>query len=232
MDSSAIRGIVFDKDGTLFDFNATWRAWARDLLHAETEGAPERLQPLADALGYDLAQDRFRKDSLVIAATVSEVVDAALPHLADTDPAPAIARFNAAAARAPQVEATPLIAFLTRLREAGLKLGVATNDAETPARAHLDAARVSVLFDFIAGSDSGFGGKPEVGQLREFCRVTGLRPEHCAMVGDSTHDLHAGRAAGMVTVAVLTGVAERADLAPHADVVLDSIADLPGWLGL
>jgi phosphoglycolate phosphatase len=52
------------------------------------------------------------------------------------------------------------------------------------------------------------------------------------MVGDSTHDLHAGRAAGMVCVAVLTGVADRDELAPHADVVLDTIADLPRWLGL
>jgi phosphoglycolate phosphatase len=28
----------------------------------------------------------------------------------------------------------------------------------------------------------------------------------------------------------LTGPASRADLTPQADVVLDSIADLPGWL--
>jgi phosphoglycolate phosphatase len=52
------------------------------------------------------------------------------------------------------------------------------------------------------------------------------------MVGDSTHDLHAGRGAGMATVAVLTGVAGRAALAPHADVVLNSIAELPEWLNL
>jgi phosphoglycolate phosphatase len=36
----------------------------------------------------------------------------------------------------------------------------------------------------------------------------------------------------MVCVAVLTGVADRDELAPHADVVLDTIADLPRWLGL
>jgi phosphoglycolate phosphatase len=36
----------------------------------------------------------------------------------------------------------------------------------------------------------------------------------------------------MRTVAVLTGIASRADLAPHADVVLDTIGALPAWLGL
>jgi phosphoglycolate phosphatase len=50
------------------------------------------------------------------------------------------------------------------------------------------------------------------------------------MVGDSLHDLHAGRAAGMRTVAVLTGMASHADLAPHADLVLPHIGHLPDWL--
>jgi phosphoglycolate phosphatase len=36
----------------------------------------------------------------------------------------------------------------------------------------------------------------------------------------------------MIAVGVLTGLAARADLAPHADVVLDGIGALPGWLGL
>ena len=51
------------------------------------------------------------------------------------------------------------------------------------------------------------------------------------MVGDSLHDLEAGLRAGMIPVAVLTGVAGAEDLAPHAAVVLDSVADLPQWLG-
>jgi phosphoglycolate phosphatase len=52
------------------------------------------------------------------------------------------------------------------------------------------------------------------------------------MVGDTTHDLAAGRAAGMLRIAVLTGVAEEADLAAEADVVLPDIGHLPDWLGL
>ena len=50
------------------------------------------------------------------------------------------------------------------------------------------------------------------------------------MVGDSRHDLEAGRAAGMRPVAVLTGIARAADLAPHAEVVLPDIGALPAWL--
>jgi phosphoglycolate phosphatase len=232
MISRAIKGIIFDKDGTLFDFNATWGAWARTVFEAETAGHPDQLAPLAAALGYDLAAGLFRPESLVIASTVEEIAQAVLPFVAETDPSALIARFSAAATHAPQVETTPLVGFITSLKSAGLKVGVATNDAESPARAHLRVAGIEALFDFIAGFDSGFGGKPAPGQLLGFCDATGLAPSECVMVGDSTHDLHAGRVAGMATVAVLTGVAGRAALAPHADVVLNSIAELPDWLNL
>ena len=77
---------------------------------------------------------------------------------------------------------------------------------------------------FNAFGDAGFG--PHSGLL-----PTGLPPERIAMVGDSTHDLLAGRAAGMMTVGVLTGLATTTDLSPHADVVLPDIGHLPGWLG-
>ena len=87
-------------------------------------------------------------------------------------------------------------------------------------------------FAFVAGYDSGHGAKPGPGMLEAFCRETGLAPGACAMVGDSGHDLASARAAGMVRVAVLTGPASAADLAPFADVVLPDIGRLPAWLGI
>jgi len=63
-----------------------------------------------------------------------------------------------------------------------------------------------------------------------FARSLGLDPGRVVMVGDSRHDLEAGRAAGMRTIAVLTGIAGAADLAPHADTVLPDIGALPDWL--
>ncbi len=99
-----------------------------------------------------------------------------------------------------------------------------------PARIHLERAGVLDLFDYVVGCDSGWGGKPAPGQLKEFIRRFDLTPSRVAMVGDSRHDLDAGRAAGMHAVAVLTGIATRAELAPPADVVLPDIAALGGWI--
>lgn len=227
---AAIAGIVFDKDGTLFDFDATWGGWCRGFIAAEADGDLVLTCQLADALGYDLDRGAFRTHSIVIAATTDNVADAILPLLPAETKAALLARMDARASAADQVEVTPLVPLLTGLRNRGLRLGVATNDTEAPARAHLAKAGVTHLFDFIAGFDSGFGGKPAPGQLLGFAAALGLDPLACVMVGDSLHDLAAARAAGMRAVAVLTGVADRATLAPEAEVVLTSVAELPGWL--
>jgi phosphoglycolate phosphatase len=223
------KGIVFDKDGTLFDFQATWGAWCRDMIEAESAGDPILVDQIAEVLGYDLAAGRFRPDS-VIASPTEVLADSLLPLLAGTTKDELVTRMDARAAQASPVQAAPLGDLLERLGEMGLRLGVATNDVETPARAHLRAAGIETTFDFIACYDSGWGAKPDAGQLLAFAEATGLDPADCVMVGDSLHDLTAAKAAGMTGVGVLTGLADRATLAPAADVVLESIADLPGWI--
>ena len=225
-----IKGIIFDKDGTLFDFNATWGAWTRVMIAGESGGDPALNHALAQTLGYDLERGVFFPGSIVIAETSDVVARAMLIHLPHDTETALIARMSGAAKLVPQVQAAPLSSLLPALKAMGVILGVATNDSEEPARAHLTRAQVLDLFDFVAGCDSGFGGKPAAGQLNAFCAATGLTPAECIMVGDSTHDLQAGRTAGMRTVGVLTGPALAPELAPLADVVLRSIADLPAWL--
>lgn len=221
--------VLFDKDGTLFLFEATWEAWAEAVLLRFTDGDRARATELGQAIGFDLPNRRFARDSVVIAGTPEEIVGE-LEQLLDLPGDQIEDILNEEAARAPQVEAVPLAPFLNDLRARGLKLGVATNDAETPARAHLDSAGVTGLLDYVSGYDSGHGSKPDAGPCLAFARFLGLDPSRVVMVGDSLHDLHAGRAAGMQTVAVMTGLATDAELAPFADVVLPDIGALPGWL--
>lgn len=225
-----IDGLVFDKDGTLFHFQATWGAWTEGFIAAESGGDVSLRNALAAALGYDLTRQAFHPGSPVIAATTAEVAAAVLPLLPRDTSESLRARMDARAMAMRNVEATPLLPLFTTLRARGLRLGLATNDTEAPARAHLAAAGIGHLFDFVAGYDSGWGGKPAPGQLLAFAQATGLAPAACAMVGDSLHDLHAARAAGMVAVGVLTGMADESTLDQAADVVLASIAELPAWL--
>ncbi|MEP4197465.1 MAG: HAD family hydrolase [Aliishimia sp.] len=224
-DFSSIKGVLFDKDGTLFDFARTWEAWAQSFLKRITPDA-ETAHRVGAEIGFDMELGNFSADSIVIAGSPDEVGLALLPHLPGYDLPGLLEVLNEEAAQAPQVEAAPLVPLLTSFRSKGLTLGVATNDAEKPARAHLGQAGVTGLFDFIAGYDSGFGAKPKPGQLNAFAQQMGLAPSTCMMVGDSRHDLGAGRAAGFVTVGVLTGYATSDDLIDLADVILPDIGHL------
>ncbi|WP_411974806.1 HAD family hydrolase [Sulfitobacter faviae] len=226
MDLRNVKALLFDKDGTLFDFAATWEPWAEAFLLRVCEGDRGLAARVGAGIGFDLATRRFAPDSIAIAGTPQQVVDALVPHFPGQLPADLLDIINAEASAAPQREAVPLRPFLQGLRDRGLRLGVATNDAEHPARAHLLAAGVVDMFDFIAGFDSGHGGKPSPGQLHAFAAHVNLPAASVAMIGDSVHDLEAARVAGMLRVAVLTGPATAEDLAPYADLVLPDIGHL------
>lgn len=224
-----IDGIVFDKDGTLFDFRISWGRWASGFLTGLSRD-PEHAARMGAAIGYDLRSGEFSPDSPVIAATAADIAAVLQPFMQGTSAAELTSMIDDAAAGAEMFEAVPLRPLLGELKGRDLRLGVATNDSEAPARAHLDAHAIAEFFDFVAGCDSGFGAKPGPGMCLAFAQRVGLDPARIVMVGDSRHDLEAGRAAGMRTVAVLSGIASAGELAAHADAVLKDIGALPQWL--
>lgn len=223
-----IKGLLFDKDGTLFDFQKSWSSWAHDFI-ATTAPDPDKQTALAKAIGFDMVSRQFDPDSAVIAGTPEETVTAVASVFPDKDLGAVRDQIVQTSTEDFQVPVTPLPALFDRLAAKGLVMGIATNDAEAAAMAHMAHFNLTPYFPFIAGYDSGHGEKPGPGQMHAFLAAQALRADHVIMIGDSTHDLEAGRAAGMFTLGVLTGIATRETLTPHADLVLPSIADLPDF---
>ena len=235
MTAQSLRGILFDKDGTLFDFAASWASVLDDTLVALTDDSTLRHVMARDA-GYDPVRRRFVPGSPCVAGAVEEIAAVWARHLPERSVSEIEVIANqfgeTAGSRGALAPAVPdLPAFLRGLRDDGFVLGIATHDSEAAAHAHLGAVDALDCFAFIAGYDSGHGLKPGPGMLLAFAAATELRPDEIVMVGDSVHDLGVAPAAGAaMAVGVLTGPATREDLAPHADHVLDSIADLPALL--
>lgn len=225
-----IEAIIFDKDGTLFDFHRTWSSWARGFLLEYTGGDRARAAELGALIGYDMVRGTYAPDSVVIAGTNADLAAVLAQGLGAAEAGRLTRAINSATHAVPMAEAVPLVPLLGGLRACGLRLGVATNDAEAAARAHLAATGIDGFFEAVLGYDSGHGGKPAPGMLLAMAQQMGLAPARMLMVGDSTHDLVSGRAAGMATLGVLTGIAEAETLAPHADAVLPDIGHLAGWL--
>lgn len=230
--SKTIKGLLFDKDGTLFDFQATWGVWCAGFIKDVSKEDKTVAKALAKAMDYDMENEVFFPSSVMITNSMDGIMDAvhsALPHW---DRAALTDYVIETGSKAPQTPVTELAPLLDKFRARGLKVGLATNDNEVAGRAHLSSVKILEYFDFVSGCDSGYGAKPDPGMLLGFADAVGLKPSEIAMVGDSTHDLKAGRAAGMVNIAVLTGPAVAKDLAPYADVVLQDISEIPEWLGL
>jgi len=228
----SLRGILFDKDGTLLDFNRSWLPVYRQAALEFADGDAHLAEDLLTAHGYDAGADRFVGGSLLAAGNNQQIAVAWAEHTGRGEPADELGRrlneiFGDLAPRhATAVDG--LADTLRTLKKRGLWLGVATADSRRGIAATLQGFDVLHQFDFLAGYDSGHGVKPEPGMVVAFCREAGLEADAVAVVGDNRHDIEMGRNAGAgLCIGVLTGTSTRADLEPIADLVLDDIAALP-----
>lgn len=73
MTSSKVRAVLFDKDGTLFDFRATWATFCDRMLDHLAGDDEDLKDRLGEEVGYDRTASRFRVGSLIVNASSSEV---------------------------------------------------------------------------------------------------------------------------------------------------------------
>ncbi|BAV49783.1 haloacid dehalogenase [Mesorhizobium sp. 113-1-2] len=229
-----IKGILFDKDGTLVDFNATWLGVADFMAMDASDGDRWKADRLLAAAGFDFANRRFKPDSIFASGTNMDVVELWFPRLSDEDQMLAVARFNeitSVQGSSMAVALPGIVDTLATLHKRSYRLGVATNDSTSGAEKTLVTLGVAQLFDAAYGYDAVANPKPAPDTIQAFCDLTGLKPSEIAMVGDNRHDLEMARAGGCgLAVGVLSGTGTRESLAEIADVILDSVADLPDFL--
>jgi phosphoglycolate phosphatase len=228
-----LRAILLDKDGTFVDFDRTWGPAAFRVMSRMAGGDRLRIERLMDVSHYDEQAMRFRPTSPLVAGSSADYG----PLWADAIGVPfssavtdEMDRLFVAEGLAGLVAIGDPRAVMTDLKRRGLVLGVVTNDSENGARSQVTALGIDHHFDFLVGWDSGHGRKPEAGQIQAFLDRHGMAPHEVAMVGDSLHDMHAARKAGVVAVGVTSGPLVPDAFETHADVVLGSIMELGAWL--
>ena len=228
------KAIVFDKDGTLIDFNPTWLPIYRHAALVFADNDAELADALLGEHGYNHETERFLGGSLLAAGNNHDIANAwsaQLPEdFSDEQLEEFAQRLNQIFQRmgAESAAAVPdLKPTIRRLKEAGLKLGVATSDSYDGIHNTLQSFDILPHFDFLCGYDSGHGVKPEAGMVLAFCEALALKPIQTIVVGDNKHDIEMGRNAGAgLCVGVLTGTSTRDELESIADVVYDNISGL------
>jgi len=234
-----IRAIIFDKDGTLIDFNAMWGDWITDLArHLEAAAYISIAPQLFQTLGFDPVTGAVAPGGPLAVSTMAEIRALAGEVLR----AAGLTAVSAAAAIEagwyipdPVALAQPLAdlpALFGAVHARGIRIAVATTDDRTPTLATLEALGVAPLVDALACGDDGRPIKPAPDAILALCQELGVAPAQAAMVGDTTADLRMGRAANVgLTIGVLSGVGSAALLAPLADLLLPSVAELLPAIG-
>ncbi|HSV59746.1 MAG TPA: phosphoglycolate phosphatase [Variovorax sp.] len=120
-----------------------------------------------------------------------------------------------------------VIEGLRALRTRGLRLACLTNKPGEFARPLLAAKGLDGYFDFVFGGDAFARKKPDPLPLLKTCEALGTRPERTLMVGDSSNDAQAARAAHCPVVLVSYGYNHGEPVhGVDADGVADSLAEL------
>jgi phosphoglycolate phosphatase len=230
----AIRGILFDKDGTLIDMIGTWLPVYREMLAEAFPGKQAMWEDILQRAGYDPEAQSFQANSIIAAGTTDQLVDLWWPGLSEEDRRQRIKEVDGHFVEKSVKYMRPLIPLepiLRELKSRGIKLGVATNDNEVSARNHVGLLGIDSLIDFVAGYDSVKQAKPAGDMVHAFCDACGLLPSEIAVVGDNLHDLEmAHRAGAALAIGVLSGNSRSEDFGTTADAVLASIAELPAFL--
>ena len=227
-----IKAILFDKDGTLLDFNRTWlgpyEAAAR-YITGQSGGTLTSHEVLASG-GYRADTESWLPDSPLASGSNGQIFESwgelLGRRLTEGDMEALNACFTLRSHQYIAVSDNMRQALLD-LQQYGYRLGIATMDDARHAHTMIDALGLDGLFDFVCGADSGFGVKPEPGMVLAFAETVGIPVTDIAMVGDSPRDLNMGINAGAgASIGVLTGAHDRAELGKFTNHVLEDVTVL------
>jgi pyrophosphatase PpaX len=120
---------------------------------------------------------------------------------------------------------------LARLSGEGYRMGIVTSKSRLVAHRGVDYFDLGRFFEVVVGYEDTATHKPGAEPIREGASRLGITAECCMYVGDSPHDVAAGKSAGAVTVAALWGPFPERVLEPGPDYAIRSLDELGLILG-
>jgi pyrophosphatase PpaX len=223
-----IKAILFDLDGTLIDttdlilrcFSHAWQNvcginHSREDIVA-TFGIPLRIAMQRLLANHQLSPGAIHKVSLTISN------DEMVERLITTYRTFNIANHDSLARPFEKTEQ-----ILSILRSRGYAIGVVTSKSRELAIRGLQLCNLDGLIDEAIFMEDTVRHKPEPEPILAVLEKLQLKPDEAVYVGDSFHDIVAGRAAGVKTIAAAWGPMPRVELErERPDFMLESITDL------
>lgn len=239
-----IGGLIFDKDGTLVDFNRLWSApierWLSDLLLAVQLPSPNRhqalLQALEDTLGYDRQSKMVVPDSPLAVASLSRIYGVAMTVLYQNG-----VPWHAAESIAENLWQTAnqtinpndvkpvgkVYETFEFFRRAGLSLAILTSDDRSPTAQITAILKIDPYVQGMVCGDDAWPGKPDPAGVFHLSEQMDVPVEKLLMIGDTMSDMACGRAAGVAAcIGVRGGAGDEGRVSEMADLMIGQIEDL------
>lgn len=238
-----IKGILFDKDGTLIDFNSLW-----------LKAAKEVARLLVQVNGLE-AEEGLEDSILNAMGVIDDTINAKAPLAYQTYAEIAKCICNALQKEAVELDAeltgqqlsvlfesvisrreftyqpiVPLKELFEQLHEKQILIGLATADTDTAVRRCFQKLGILTCFDFLGWDDGSMRPKPDTDMFDRFQQKFGLKAEEILVVGDTLNDMLFAHRCHAKAAGVLSGLATYDELKKEADIVLENVGEIPAYL--
>jgi len=244
MSEREIKGIIFDKDGTLFNYSEVWGPFIGHALdeimmtfNIKSKEREKARAKLARIIGVGDKGERypdgilFHHDKRIKATCklflycihygINPFSFAKFFRTMTKDPARGIEK------ELSEMDFSRVQELFRRLSEKKVALGVVTNDTTSSAKTCFRCMGIDEYVNFLRTKESNCRRKPNPEAINQFCAHFSIKREEVAVVGDTIADMiFAANGKVGYAIAVMTGSGDKEALEKQSDVLYPSIDSL------
>lgn len=235
----AIRGILFDKDGTLIDFYEVWGTAVSPVMEKllnkyGLSGVPHIREKVLKSLG--VVHGKIDPEGALAWKPYDLIAEDLLDVLGDFEGKPKSEELTkelingfyeeVCEKRREYPTFTDLPVLMKTLRDMNIKIGLATTDELASTQICMERLGIAGEISFYGTAGGALPAKPSGELISEAAKYWQIKPEQIAVVGDTPNDMRFAHNGNALGIAVLSGTGKKEDLQPFADEIIDSVDDL------
>lgn len=226
-----MRTIIFDKDGTLINFNKLWIPWIRNNISRLNLESETDVLKIYKSIGVDPINQKLSDDSLLSHASLSVIRSSVADIIGNDKMINWSDDFSTECQYVPIIRNIKEVFDFLKLKNE-FRLVLSTNDSEKGAKKCLKELEIDYYFDLIVGYDScGFTSKPDSKNILKICDILETEPRKSIMISDTSSDMIMAKKSGSKGVGVLSGIGKYEELRlAGSSFIIRDISEIPTLL--